>query len=736
MKRANSLEEESQRIRRSSIESYDSQVSVSDIDDDDYSLPILAFKDEILKTVTQNKVTIIVGETGSGKSTQIPQFLMNAGLLKDRCVAVSQPRRVAAITLARRVAEEINTECGKEVGYTIRFDDNTCSSTQIKYITDGCLMRECLSDKQLEKYSYIMIDEAHERSIHTDILLGLLKSTILSRDDVHVIITSATLNIQQFADFYQSSAVIQVPGRVFPVDIFHNKNIMTNDINLTIEKGVEVVEKIHIQEQPGHVLFFLPGQSDIEMAYGMISDWYNEQRRKHTKMMKMDLFQLYGALPSNKQKEIFSPSPDDTRKIVLCTNICETSITINAVRYVVDSGFKKEKVYNAKEGIEKLVYTRISKVNAEQRAGRAGRTCAGKCYRIYSTQIVDMMEERDVPEIQRDNLINTVLYLKVLNIDDILNFPFLDPPEPSFMKLALKQLYMLECIDIHGKITELGRKVSSLPLDPTLARSLLISHDYDCIDECIKIAAMLSVENIYYSVSNNEIRTMKGLETRQTQIKSMNYRGDQITLLNVFNNYMKNGRSREWCEENYVHQRALEQTYNIYKQIKEIMQTTDISIQPSSLPLNTLYDNISTALCKGYMFNIGKRLMNGMYRTVVDLHEGGGTRIGLLHPSSALSFLGQTPEYIVFNEIVQTSKLFFRNCIEVNENTVIDVCKKIQEIRDTVFDPDDNKDFILDPKDIVTTEIPVEMPEKKIEPIVNKSSVTQDMFFIIKDIHI
>ena len=388
-----------------------------------------------------------------------------------------------------------------------RFDDKTTSRTKIKYITDGCLVKEFIADPLLSKYSVVMLDEAHDRSIHTDILFGLCKKLIQKRPDLRLIITSATLDTEQFHAFYPGSATMSIPGRLYPVAIYHSKDALSSNQDEVVEKAVDVLKRIHKREM-GHVLLFLPGQYEIEKAVRMIEEWYERERfssrdhssssqkhsshadnssshadnssshadNSHTNIPKLRVLPLYAALPAEQQAEVFKPVPNDVRKVVVCTNIAETSVTVPGIRFVIDPGFSREKYYDARTGIDGLDTVRISKVSAQQRAGRAGRTGPGKCYRLYSSEVYNAMAENTVPEIKRSSLLSTMLYLKVLGVDDVLAFDYLDAPAPEAISIALKQLYVLGALDANGAVTTLGKEISGLPLDPPLVGEALSCH--------------------------------------------------------------------------------------------------------------------------------------------------------------------------------------------------------------------------------------------------------------------
>uniref|UniRef100_A0A0A9XFQ3 RNA helicase n=1 Tax=Lygus hesperus TaxID=30085 RepID=A0A0A9XFQ3_LYGHE len=370
-------------------------------------MPVYKYRDRIVDAVSENQVVIVVGETGSGKTTQILQYLYESGYGRDRVLACTQPRRVAAISVATRVAEEMNTVIGQVVGYTIRFDDATSELTRIRYMTDGIFLREFLQSPELEKYSVVMIDEAHERTISTDILLGLIKEICKLRSDLKVLISSATLDSEKFSKYFNDAPIIQIPGRLYPVDIYYT-NSPEGDY---ADAVVATVLQIHVtQAVPGDILAFLPGQDDIEYVMEVLNERIlGLGDAIGTRVPYILLLPIYANLPNDQQRKIFHPTPPRTRKVVLATNIAETSITIDGIVYVVDTGMCKINTYDSKMGMESLAVTSISRASADQRAGRAGRTGPGKCFRLYTKPYYELeMEATAAPEIQRSNLCSTI----------------------------------------------------------------------------------------------------------------------------------------------------------------------------------------------------------------------------------------------------------------------------------------------------------------------------------------
>lgn len=434
------------------------------------SLPVYPFRDDLIAAIRQHQVLIIEGETGSGKTTQIPQYLHEEGFSADgKKIGCTQPRRVAAMSVAARVAEEMNVKLGNEVGYSIRFEDCTSERTVIKYMTDGTLHREFLSEPDLASYSVMIIDEAHERTLHTDILFGLVKDIARFRPELKVLISSATLDADKFSQFFDDAPIFRIPGRRFPVHIYYTKAPEADYIDACV---VSVLQ-IHATQPLGDILVFLTGQDEIETCQEVLQD---RVKRLGSKLKELLILPVYANLPSDMQAKIFEPTPPNARKVILATNIAETSLTIDNIIYVIDPGFAKQNNFSSRTGMESLMVVPISKASANQRAGRAGRTAPGKCFRLYTAWAFKQeLEENTVPEIQRINLGNAVLMLKALGINDLLHFDFLDPPPHETLVLALEQLYALGALNHHGELTTLGRRMAEFPVDPMMAKMLLAS---------------------------------------------------------------------------------------------------------------------------------------------------------------------------------------------------------------------------------------------------------------------
>ncbi|KAG8448692.1 hypothetical protein GDO86_015677 [Hymenochirus boettgeri] len=532
------------------------------------SLPVFPYRSDLLQAITEHQILIIEGETGSGKTTQIPQYLHEHGYTRNGMkIGCTQPRRVAAMSVAARVSEEMGVKLGNEVGYCIRFEDCTSERTVLKYMTDGMLLREFLTEPDLATYSVIIIDEAHERTLHTDVLFGLIKDIARFRPDLKVLVASATLNTERFSSFFDDAPVFRIPGRRYPVDIYYTKAPEAD----YLEACVVSVLQIHVTQPPGDILVFLTGQEEIEACCEMLQE---RCRRLGSKIAEMLVLPIYANLPSDMQAKIFEPTPPGARKVVIATNIAETSLTIDGIIYVIDPGFCKQKSYNARSGMESLIVTPCSKASANQRAGRAGRVAAGKCFRLYTAwAYMNEMEDTTVPEIQRTNLGNVVLLLKSLGINDLIHFDFMDPPPHETLVLALEQLYALGALNHLGELTKLGRRMAELPVDPMLSKMILASEKYGCSEQILTIAAMLSVNNtIFYRPKDKLVHA----DTARANFTVPG--GDHMVLLNVYTQWVECGHSLQWCYENFIQARSLRRARDVREQLEGLMGRIEIEL--------------------------------------------------------------------------------------------------------------------------------------------------------------
>ncbi|VVC34695.1 Helicase, C-terminal,Helicase-associated domain,P-loop containing nucleoside triphosphate [Cinara cedri] len=540
------------------------------------SLPIYKFKKDLIQAIKDHQILIIEGETGSGKTTQIPQYLHESGFTEDnKIIGCTQPRRVAAMSVAARVAEEMSVKLGNEVGYSIRFEDCTSERTIIKYMTDGTLHREFLSEPDLKSYSVMIVDEAHERTLHTDILFGLVKDVIRFRPDLKLLISSATLDAEKFSTFFDDAPIFRIPGRRFPVDIYYTKAPEADYIDACV---VSILQ-IHVTQPLGDILVFLTGQEEIETCNELLQE---RVRRLGSQIKELIILPVYSNLPTDMQAKIFEPTPPNARKVVLATNIAETSLTIDNIIYVIDPGFCKQNNFNSRTGMESLIVVPISKASANQRAGRAGRVAAGKCFRLYTAWAYKSeLEDNTVPEIQRINLGNAVLMLKALGINDLIHFDFLDPPPHETLVIALEQLYALGALNHRGELTKLGRRMAEFPLDPMMAIMLLASEKYKCSEEMATIAAMLSVNGaIFYRPKDKLILA----DTARKNFYLCG--GDHLALLNIYNQWANTDFNTNWCYENYIQHRSMRRARDVRDQLVGLMQRVEMEL--TSNPTETV----------------------------------------------------------------------------------------------------------------------------------------------------
>ncbi|EDW77060.2 uncharacterized protein Dwil_GK22168 [Drosophila willistoni] len=612
------------------------------------SLPIYKLRDDLIKAVTDNQILIVIGETGSGKTTQITQYLGECGFTARGKIGCTQPRRVAAMSVAKRVAEEYGCRLGQEVGYTIRFEDCTSPETVIKYMTDGMLLRECLMEAELKGYSVIMLDEAHERTIHTDVLFGLLKTAVQKRPELKLIVTSATLDAVKFSQYFFEAPIFTIPGRTFPVEVLYTKEPETD----YLDASLITVMQIHLREPPGDILLFLTGQEEIDTACEIL---YERMKSLGPDVPELIILPVYSALPSEMQTRIFDPAPAGSRKVVIATNIAETSLTIDGIFYVVDPGFVKQKVYNSKTGMDSLVVTPISQAAAKQRAGRAGRTGPGKTYRLYTERAYrDEMLPTPVPEIQRTNLATTVLQLKTMGINDLLHFDFMDAPPVESLVMALEQLHSLSALDDEGLLTRLGRRMAEFPLEPNLSKMLIMSVALQCSDEILTIVSMLSVQNVFYRPKDKQALA------DQKKAKFNQAEGDHLTLLAVYNSWKNNKFSNAWCYENFVQIRTLKRSQDVRKQLLGIMDRHKLDVV--SAGKNSV--RIQKAICSGFFRNAAKKDPQEGYRTLVD------SQVVYIHPSSAL--FNRQPEWVIYHELVQTTKEYMREVTTIDPKWLVE----------------------------------------------------------------
>ncbi|KAH9520360.1 Pre-mRNA-splicing factor ATP-dependent RNA helicase dhx15 [Bulinus truncatus] len=618
------------------------------------TLPVWEYKERFVDMVTKHQTIVLVGETGSGKTTQIPQWCLEWVRARNpkKGVACTQPRRVAAMSVAQRVSEEMDVCLGQEVGYSIRFEDCTSQKTVLKYMTDGMLLREAMSDPLLEAYGIIMLDEAHERTLATDILMGLLKEVAKQRSDLKIIIMSATLDAGKFQNSSSRNILHQNPERDY------------------LEAAIRTVIQIHMcEETEGDMLLFLTGQEEIDEACKRIQ---REVENLGQDVGDLKCIPLYSTLPPNLQQRIFEPPPPKKangaigRKVVVSTNLAETSLTIDGVVFVIDPGFAKQKVYNPRIRVESLLVTAISKASAQQRAGRAGRTRPGKCFRLYTEKAYKQeMQENTYPEILRSNLGTVVLQLKKLGIDDLVHFDFMDPPAPETLMRALELLNYLAALDDDGELTELGSMMAEFPLDPQLAKMVIASCDYNCSNETLSITAMLSVPQCF-------VRPMEAKKAAdESKMRFAHIDGDHLTLLNVYHAFKQNHEDPQWCYDNFVNYRSLKSADNVRQQLARIMDRFNLRRSSTEFTSRDYYINIRKALVSGFFMQVAHLERTGHYLTVKD------SQVVQLHPSTVLD---HKPDWVLYNEFVLTTKNYIRTVTDVKPEWLVKIAPQYYDM--------------------------------------------------------
>lgn len=678
-------------------------------------LPVFEKRHLIQETVRQHPVTLLIGETGSGKTTQVPHFLAEVRGAFPGLIACTQPRRIAAISVATRVAEEMDVHLGAHVGYHVRFDSRQCDATRVLYMTDGMLLREAFTDRDLGRYSVVVVDEAHERTIDTDIVLGLLKQLLARRPDFRLVVMSATLDVAKIQHYFTGAPLVHVSGRMYDVEVLYTPQPVPDYVEAT----VSCVRQLHEREPAGDVLCFLTGEAEIERAVAALQSALGlpsagpqsdaefgaeSSTRAATETTTLApprpssavVLPLYGSLSLKDQQKVFAAYPPHVRKIVLATNIAETSVTIDGIVYVVDCGYQKQSLYNSEARIDYLLPAVISKASAEQRKGRAGRTRPGKCIRLFTTTDYASFPDQTHPEVLRTNIVNTVLLLLTLGVANPCEFPFIDPPSDQGMSDAFYQLLYFGAVDGDLALTDFGRQMAAFPVDACLSRMLLMAPKHGCGADAAVVAAMLESGNAFSRPPS------RSSEAREAHARFEDAAGDHVTLFRVFHAYFAHQQNgARFCYENYLRHQTVQQAVQIYNQLRRLMGQQKVPVQSTYVPERGYVDTVALrkAVLEGFFTQVAflppaappdprkaaGDSSTGVYRTVRDALSVA------LHRQSVLAAtrdrVRALPKWIVFDrlEVQGDAGTFIRTASAVEVGwllSVSDLFTDVSEIPD------------------------------------------------------
>ncbi|GAA6003166.1 hypothetical protein JCM10207_001781 [Rhodosporidiobolus poonsookiae] len=659
-------------------------------------LPVYGGKDEILKGIEENDTVIVLAETGSGKTTQIPQFLLRSNIpTAAPRIVCTQPRRVAAISLAQRVAAEAGSTVGGLVGYTVRFDDRSSRGTRLKYATDGALLAEMLGDRDLDAYDVVVLDEAHERSLRTDMLMGFLKDIQARRkekvrvfreeqakkgkgkakeengdeeegrkfwageerdpSELKIVVMSATIDAKRFSDFFNQAPVLFVKGRQHKVTIKYTAEPQPD----YIDAALKTVFNIHLKHPPGSILVFLPGQEEIESLNVSIKSYLADLEKNFPQADSLVVLPLYAKLPAVEQAKAFELPKPNQRRVILSTNVAETSVTIPGVRFVVDCGLAKEKVYHAGTGIDSLKIESISQSSAQQRAGRAGREADGFCFRLYTEDTFRALAKRTEPEIKRVSLTFALLHLLAAGQEDVFAFHYMDRPDKDSILYALMTLHGLEALNGKGKITTLGKQMASLPLDPIYARVLLASFAEGCPREIIDLVALLgSTDQLLINTAATRD------QASAARSKFIHRAGDHLMLLNILRAFEElDGKDerKAWCRDNFVSLKGMLSVLDARKQLRERVERLKLGDWEASAGDEA--EPVLGALVGGLFNNTAVRQEDGTYRHTMTKN------IVAIHPSSTMH--NKKVPAIVYDELVLTTKTYARGVSSIDPMSIV-----------------------------------------------------------------
>ncbi len=618
-------------------------------------LPITEKKDIIVEALRRHRVVVVTGDTGSGKSTQLPKMCLEAGLGERRLIGITQPRRLAAVTLARRVAEELQEPLGGLVGYKIRFQERLSKRTRIKFMTDGILLAEAQTDRFFKSYDVIIVDEAHERSLNIDFLLGLLRKAMSRRPDLKVVITSATIDPESFSKAFDNAPMIEVTGRTYPVEIrYRPPQPDTQEESTAVDLAVEAVADLKKEGLRGDILVFMPTENDIRETCARLQEAYGSATA---------VLPLYGRLAGTEQEKVFQVLSQE--KIVVATNVAETSVTIPGIRCVVDTGLARLAVYNPRSRTQGLPVVPISQASADQRAGRCGRTGPGVCVRLYAQEDYASRPKYTAPEILRSNLAEVILKMLAWRFGDVRSFPFLNPPSAAAVKDGYAVLMELGAVDRHHRLTDLGRLMARFPLDPRIARMLIQAEREGALEEVTVLCAALSVQD------PRERPFELQEQADQIHARFRDRRSDFLTLLNIWRTYQQKRREgasqsqlRSFCREHFLSYRRMREWTQVVEEIQAILDEVGLAEKVCEKDTAASYEAIHRSVASGYLSHVALKKEKNIY-------VGSKGRQIMLFPGSSLFNKGG--DWIVAAEIVQTSRLFARMAANIEPAWLEDV---------------------------------------------------------------
>ncbi|OHV10250.1 ATP-dependent RNA helicase HrpA [Kushneria phosphatilytica] len=613
-------------------------------------LPVVEKREDISRAIAEHQVVVVAGETGSGKTTQLPKLCLELGLGARGLIGHTQPRRLAARSVASRLAEEMETPLGGAIGYQVRFTDQTAEQTRVKLMTDGILLAETRHDPDLRQYEAIIIDEAHERSLNIDFLLGYLRRLLDRRPDLKVIITSATIDVDRFAQHFgsqsQPAPVIEVSGRAYPVETRYRPLVRqeSDEEDLTLQEGIlQAVEEVTAIERehrwftgPRDILIFLPGEREIRETADTL---------RRAQLRDTEVLPLYARLSNAEQNRVFSSHTG--RRIVLSTNVAETSLTVPGIRYVIDPGLVRISRYSYRAKVQRLPIEPISQASADQRRGRCGRVAEGVCLRLYSEEDYLSRPTYTEPEIQRTNLASVILAMLSLKLGDISNFPFIDPPDGRFVKDGFRLLFELGAVDERNRLTRSGQRLSRLPIDPRLGRMVLAGAEYGSLTETLIVVSALSIQDPRERPADK--REAADQAHRQWQDKD----SDFAAWINLWRGFeakreeLTGSRLRRWCRDQFLSYLRLREWHDTYRQLRQLARELELGFNSEPADVARLHQ----ALLSGLLSNLG--LLNEQRE-----YLGARNRKFLIHPASGLA--KRSPKWVMAGELVETSRLFAR----------------------------------------------------------------------------